>query len=106
MHSRLDDEMQVLVRERRLEALDDGDRFIVGVAHPEYQLDWRRVGLTAEGREVPEEIRFVAPQRLENGHRGGRYWLRNRLAAESRGRHGGADEIKASQRSHEETDKR
>ncbi len=52
MRRRLDDQMQVLVRERRLEALDDGDRFIVDVAHPEYQLDRRRVSLTAEGREV------------------------------------------------------
>ncbi len=36
MHGRIDDEMQVLLGERRLEALNDGDGFIVDVEHPVY----------------------------------------------------------------------
>ena len=44
------------VGERRLEALDDGDRFVVGVVHAEYQLNRRRIVLSAERGEIPEEI--------------------------------------------------
>ena len=42
MRRRLDDEMQILVGERRLEALDDGDCFIVDVRTP--NINWTGAG--------------------------------------------------------------
>ena len=63
----VDDELDIRLRVCCLERGDHADRGIVRTLHAEDDLQWPVVRLREEGREVVEQPRFGAVERLEQG---------------------------------------
>ena len=69
VHLGFDHEIEIARRLCFLQVLDDRDGAIVGILHPEHDLNGAGIVLAAERGEVVEQSRLVAVQRLEDGDR-------------------------------------